>query len=120
MKPGLEAVDVLRQDVERQFGKGAMMRLGDRKAARTPFILSGSPSLADALGRGGYLNGRMIEVDGPESSGKTTLALHPIARCQAAGGFAASIDAGHALDLHYAKTLGVDAKDLLLSQPDNR
>ena len=119
MKQSLKAVDALLQNVEKQFGKGAMMRLGDRKAERVPCIPTGSPSLDDALGCGGYPKGRVVEVYGPESSGKTTLALHAIAQCQAIGGVAAFIDAEHALDVHYAKNLGVDAKELLVSQPDS-
>ncbi len=119
MKQPLKAVDALLQSVEKQFGKGAMMRLGDRKAERVPCIPSGSPSLDEALGCGGYPKGRVVEIYGPESSGKTTLTLHAIAECQAAGGVAAFIDAEHALDVHYAQELGVNAKELLVSQPDN-
>jgi len=119
MKQPLKAVDALLQNIEKQFGKGAMMRLGDRKAERVPCIPTGSPSLDEALGCGGYPKGRVVEVYGPESSGKTTLTLHAIAQCQAAGGVAAFIDAEHALDVHYAKNLGVNAKELLVSQPDS-
>ncbi len=119
MKQPLKAVDALLQNVEKQFGKGAMMRLGDRKAERVPCIPTGSPSLDEALGCGGYPKGRVVEVYGPESSGKTTLTLHAIAQCQAGGGVAAFIDAEHALDVHYAKNLGVNAKELLVSQPDS-
>jgi recombination protein RecA len=119
MKQPLKAVDALLQTVEKQFGKGAMMRLGDRKAERVPCIPTGSPSLDEALGCGGYPKGRVVEIFGPESSGKTTLTLHAIAQCQAMGGVAAFIDAEHALDVHYAKNLGVNAKELLVSQPDN-
>jgi recombination protein RecA len=119
MKQPLKAVDTLLQNVEKQFGKGAMMRLGDRKAERVPCIPTGSPSLDEALGCGGYPKGRVVEVYGPESSGKTTLTLHAIAQCQAGGGVAAFIDAEHALDVHYAKNLGVDPKELLVSQPDS-
>ncbi|MEM7436831.1 MAG: recombinase RecA [Myxococcota bacterium] len=119
MKQPLKAVDAVLQEVEKQFGKGAMMRLGDRKAQRVPSISSGSPSLDVALGCGGYPKGRVVEIYGPESSGKTTLTLHAIAECQRAGGVAAFIDAEHALDVHYAKNLGVDAKQLLVSQPDS-
>jgi len=119
MKQSLKAVDALLQNVEKQFGKGAMMRLGDRKAERVPCIPTGSPSLDEALGCGGYPKGRVVEVYGPESSGKTTLTLHAIAQCQSAGGVAAFIDAEHALDVHYAKNLGVDEKELLVSQPDS-
>ena len=119
MKQTLKAVDNVLQSIEKQFGKGAMMRLGDRKAERVPCIPTGSPSLDEALGCGGYPKGRVVEIYGPESSGKTTLTLHAIAQCQAAGGVAAFIDAEHALDVHYAKNLGVDAKELLISQPDS-
>ncbi|MEM7139349.1 MAG: recombinase RecA [Myxococcota bacterium] len=119
MKQPLKAVDAVLQEVEKQFGKGAMMRLGDRKAQKVPSISSGSPSLDGALGCGGYPKGRVVEIYGPESSGKTTLTLHAIAECQRAGGVAAFIDAEHALDVHYAKNLGVDAKQLLVSQPDS-
>ncbi|MGB8328979.1 MAG: recombinase RecA [Polyangiales bacterium] len=119
MKQPLKAVDTLLQSIEKQFGKGAMMRLGDRKAERVPCIPTGCPSLDEALGCGGYPKGRVVEVFGPESSGKTTLTLHAIAQCQAMGGVAAFIDAEHALDVHYAQNLGVNAKDLLVSQPDS-
>jgi recombination protein RecA len=119
MKQSLKALDALLQGVEKQFGKGAMMRLGDKKAERVPSIPTGSPSLDEALGCGGYPKGRIVEVFGPESSGKTTLALHAIAQCQATDGVAAFIDAEHALDVYYAKNLGVEAKELLVSQPDS-
>lgn len=119
MKQSLKAVDALLQSVEKQFGKGSVMRLGDRQAERVPCIPTGSPSLDEALGCGGYPKGRVVEIFGPESSGKTTLTLHAIAECQAAGGVAAFIDAEHALDVHYAKNLGVDIKELLVSQPDS-
>ena len=119
MKQPLKAVDALLQTVEKQFGKGAMMRLGDQKAERVPCIPTGSPSLDEALGCGGYPKGRVVEVYGPESSGKTTLTLHAIAQCQAMGGVAAFIDAEHALDIYYAKNLGVQPKELRVSQPDS-
>ena len=119
MKQPIKAVDALLQSVEKQFGKGAMMRLGDKKAERVPCIPSGSPSLDEALGCGGYPKGRVVEIYGPESSGKTTLTLHAIAECQSSGGVAAFIDAEHALDVHYASNLGVSTKDLLVSQPDS-
>ena len=119
MKQSLKAVDALLQNVEKQFGKGAMMRLGDEKAEKVPCIPTGSPSLDEALGCGGYPKGRVVEIFGPESSGKTTLTLHAIAQCQAMGGVAAFIDAEHALDVHYAKNLGVRPTELLVSQPDN-
>jgi len=119
MKQALKAVDTLLQNIEKQFGKGAMMRLGDKKAERVPCIPTGCPSLDEALGCGGYPKGRVVEVFGPESSGKTTLTLHAIAQCQAMNGVAAFIDAEHALDVHYAQSLGVNAKELLVSQPDS-
>jgi recombination protein RecA len=119
MKAPLKAVDTLLKNVEKQFGKGAMMRLGDHKVDKVPTIGTGSPSLDEALGCGGYPKGRVIEIYGPESSGKTTLTLHAIAQCQQMGGVAAFIDAEHALDVHYAKKLGVRAEELLVSQPDN-
>ncbi len=119
MKAQLKAVDALLKNVEKQFGKGAMMRLGDHKVDKVPSISTGSPSLDEALGCGGYPKGRVIEVYGPESSGKTTLTLHAIAQCQQMGGVTAFIDAEHALDVHYAKKLGVRAEELLVSQPDN-
>ncbi|MDH3199392.1 MAG: recombinase RecA [Myxococcales bacterium] len=119
MKQSLKAVDAVLQSVEKQFGKGAMMRLGDQKAEKVPCIPTGSPSLDEALGCGGYPKGRVVEIFGPESSGKTTLTLHAIAQCQAMGGVAAFIDAEHALDVHYAQNLGVRPTELLVSQPDN-
>ncbi|MDH3624472.1 MAG: recombinase RecA [Myxococcales bacterium] len=119
MKQSLKAVDAVLQNVEKQFGKGAMMRLGDQKAEKVPCIPTGSPSLDQALGCGGYPKGRVVEIFGPESSGKTTLTLHAIAQCQEMGGVAAFIDAEHALDVHYAKNLGVRPTELLVSQPDN-
>ncbi len=119
MKQALKAVDTLLSNIEKQFGKGAMMRLGDRKAEKVPSIPTGSPSLDAALGCGGYPKGRVVEIFGPESSGKTTLTLHAIAQCQAMGGVAAFIDAEHALDVNYATKLGVQAKELLIAQPDN-
>ncbi|HOZ53985.1 MAG TPA: recombinase RecA [Bacilli bacterium] len=105
-------------DIEKQFGKGSVMRLGDTKRAEIGVIPSGSISLDIALGVGGYPKGRIIEIFGPESSGKTTFALHAIAEAQKQGGKAAFIDAEHALDPTYAKNLGVNTDDLLLSQPD--
>jgi len=105
--------------IERQFGKGTVMRMGDSAAARNIDVIStGSISLDVALGVGGLPRGRVIEIYGPESSGKTTLTLHAIAECQKAGGTAAFIDAEHALDPSYAKKLGVNIDDLLVSQPD--
>ncbi len=105
--------------IEKQFGKGAIMALGHKKAEDVPVIRSGALSLDRALGCGGYPKGRVVEVFGPESSGKTTLTLHAIAECQRAGGVAAFVDAEHALDVTYAKRLGVDTDALLVSQPDH-
>jgi len=115
--------DVLRraiEAIEKQFGKGTVMSLGDEKVCEggVPVIPTGSPSLDIALGTGGYPKGRVIEIFGPESSGKTTLALHAIAQAQAGGGVAAFIDAEHAFDVSYAGAIGVDVKELLVSQPD--
>ena len=104
--------------MEKQFGKGAVLQLGSRNALPVSVISSGSISLDAALGVGGFPRGRVIEVFGPESSGKTTMALHVIAEAQAAGGCAAFIDAEHALDPGYARKLGVDIDSLLISQPD--
>ena len=106
--------------IEKQFGKGAVMRMGDDSAARNIQVIStGSLTLDIALGVGGLPKGRVIEIYGPESSGKTTMTLHTIAECQKAGGTAAFIDAEHALDPGYAEKLGVKIDDLLVSQPDN-
>ena len=105
-------------DIEKQFGKGSIMRLGDNKHMEIDVCPSGSLSLDIALGIGGYPKGRIIEIYGPESSGKTTFALHAIAEAQKQGGRAAFIDAEHALDPNYAKSLGVNINELLLSQPD--
>ena len=105
-------------DIEKQFGKGAVMRLGDNPHMKMDVISSGCLSLDIALGIGGYPKGRIIEIYGPESSGKTTFALQAIAEVQKAGGRAAFIDAEHALDPIYAKRLGVNTNDLILSQPD--
>ena len=105
--------------IERQFGKGAIMRMGDGTAANDVQVVStGSLTLDGALGIGGLPRGRVIEVYGPESSGKTTLTLHAVAECQKAGGTAAFVDAEHALDPAYAEKLGVNVEDLLVSQPD--
>lgn len=105
-------------DIEKQFGKGSIMKLGDSKHMEVDVCSSGSLSLDIALGVGGYPKGRIVEIYGPESSGKTTFALHAIAEVQKAGGRAAFIDAEHALDPNYAKNLGVNVNELLLSQPD--
>ncbi|MFL5367626.1 MAG: ATPase domain-containing protein, partial [Myxococcales bacterium] len=106
--------------IEKQFGKGAIMRLGDAENVNQPIavIETGSIGLDLALGCGGYPRGRVVEVYGPESSGKTTLCLHAIAQVQSQGGCAAFIDAEHALDVNYARKLGVRIEDLLVSQPD--
>lgn len=106
-------------DIEKQFGKGSLMRLGDNDHREIDVISSGSIALDVALGIGGYPKGRIIEIFGPESSGKTTFALHAIAEAQKAGGKAAFIDAENSLDPQYAARLGVDINELLLSQPDN-
>ena len=106
------------QDLEKHFGKGAVMRLGDNTHAKVEVVSTGSLSLDIALGAGGYPKGRIIEIFGPESSGKTTFALHAIAEVQKLGGKAAFIDAEHALDPVYAKNLGVNINELLLAQPD--
>ncbi|MFQ5781387.1 MAG: DNA recombination/repair protein RecA, partial [Nitrospiria bacterium] len=113
------ALDLAMSQIEKQFGKGAIMRLGAGDvAADVPVISSGSLSLDIALGVGGIPRGRVVEIFGPESSGKTTLSLHAIAEAQKGGGAAAFIDAEHALDIHYARRLGVNSDDLLISQPD--
>lgn len=105
--------------IEKEYGKGAIMRLGDRANVAIDAISSGSMALDAALGIGGYPKGRIIEIYGPESSGKTTLALHAIAECQKTGGRCAFIDAENAIDPQYAKALGVDIDELILSQPDS-
>lgn len=107
------------QDIEKQFGKGSVMKLGDNEKREIDVIPSGSIALDLALGIGGYPKGRIIEIYGPESSGKTTFALHAIAEAQKLGGRVAFIDAENSLDPQYAKSLGVNIDDLLLSQPDN-
>ena len=113
-----KALSATLAQIERQFGKGAMMRLGDTPQERIPSISTGSLSLDIALGIGGLPRGRIVEIYGPESSGKTTLTLQVIAECQKGGGTCAFIDAEHALDPLYAQNLGVDIDDLLISQPD--
>ncbi|MBK8170631.1 MAG: recombinase RecA [Sandaracinaceae bacterium] len=118
IKEKMKAVQGAMNAIEKQFGKGSIMTLGDRVAEVVPVISSGSMSLDSALGCGGYPRGRVVEVYGPESSGKTTLTLHAIAECQREGGLAAFIDAEHALDVTYAQRLGVDVSKLLVSQPD--
>jgi recombination protein RecA len=106
-------------DIEKQHGKGSIMRLGSRQKVEVAVIPTGSPSLDTALGCGGYPRGRLVEVYGPEASGKTTLTLHAIAEAQQRGGVAAFIDAEHALDPTYARKLGVNVDELLVSQPDH-
>ena len=113
-----KTLDQVLADIEKQFGKGAIMKLGEKGVKNIDVVSSGSIALDQALGVGGYPKGRIIEIFGPESSGKTTLALHAIAEVQKTGGRAAFIDAEHALDPVYAKKLGVDTDELLLSQPD--
>ncbi|EMD17304.1 protein RecA [Eggerthia catenaformis OT 569 = DSM 20559] len=110
--------DAIKQ-IEKKFGKGSVMKLGDRVAVDVDVIPSGSLTLDAALGIGGYPKGRIIEIYGPESSGKTTLTLHAIAECQKQGGKAAFVDAEHAIDPVYAKNLGVNIDELILSQPDS-
>ncbi|MBD7936651.1 MULTISPECIES: recombinase RecA [Cytobacillus] len=112
------ALDMALKQIEKQFGKGSIMKLGEQAERKISTIPSGSLALDTALGVGGYPRGRIIEIYGPESSGKTTVALHAIAEVQAAGGQAAFIDAEHALDPVYAQNLGVNIDELLLSQPD--
>lgn len=113
-----QALDMALNQIEKQFGKGSIMKLGEGAAEKLATIPSGSLSLDVALGIGGYPKGRVIEIYGPESSGKTTVALHAIAEAQKQGGQAAFIDAEHALDPNYARALGVNIEELLLSQPD--
>jgi recombination protein RecA len=116
----MKAIDLAVGQIEKQFGKGSIMRLGQKDAiAQIPAISTGSVSLDYALGIGGVPRGRVIEIFGPESSGKTTLSLQIIAEAQKTGGMAAFVDAEHALDAQYARKLGVDLDNLLVSQPDN-
>ncbi|HSP21996.1 MAG TPA: recombinase RecA [Planococcus sp. (in: firmicutes)] len=112
------ALDMALKGIEKQFGKGSVMKLGEKSDRNVSSVSSGSLAIDTALGIGGYPRGRVIEIYGPESSGKTTVSLHAIAETQAAGGTAAFIDAEHALDPVYAKNLGVNIDELLLSQPD--
>jgi recombination protein RecA len=119
-KERAKAVELAVGQIEKQFGKGSIMRLGGKDSiAPIPVISTGSISLDWALGVGGFPRGRVIEIFGPESSGKTSLALHTIAQAQKLGGVAAFVDAEHALDAKYAQKLGVDLENLLVSQPDN-
>ena len=115
----MKALQLTLDKMEKSYGKGTVMRLGDKAIENVEAIPSGSLGLDLALGIGGYPRGRVIEIYGPESSGKTTLAIHAIAEAQKQGGIAAFIDAEHAFDQQYAANLGVDIENLLISQPDN-
>ncbi|MFI3248379.1 MAG: recombinase RecA [Rikenellaceae bacterium] len=115
----LKVLNAVMEKIEKDFGKGSIMRMNSSEVANVPVISSGSVTLDVALGVGGYPKGRVIEIYGPESSGKTTLAIHAIAEAQKEGGIAAFIDAEHAFDSYYAQKLGVDVDSLLISQPDN-
>jgi recombination protein RecA len=115
----LKALKLTLDKLDKTYGKGSVMRLGDQEVEKVESISSGSIGIDVALGIGGYPKGRVIEIYGPESSGKTTLTLHAIAECQKAGGIAAFIDAEHAFDRFYAEKLGVDLGELVISQPDN-
>lgn len=115
----LKALKMTMDRLEKTYGKGAIMRMGDSPVVDVDVIPSGSLGLDIALGINGYPKGRVVEIYGPESSGKTTLAIHAIAECQRKGGIAAFIDAEHAFDRNYAQALGVDTENLLISQPDN-
>ena len=115
----LKALQLTLEKLDKTYGKGSIMRLGDSPVETMEFISSGSISLDAALGIGGFPKGRVVEIYGPESSGKTTLAIHAIAESQKKGGIAAFIDAEHAFDRYYAEKLGVDVNNLLVSQPDN-
>lgn len=118
-KEKLKALQLTMDKLEKTYGKGAVMKLGDTAVESMEYIPSGSLGLDLALGIGGFPKGRIVEIYGPESSGKTTLAIHAIAECQKMGGIAAIIDAEHAFDKFYAEALGVDTENLLISQPDN-
>lgn len=118
-KEKLKALQLTMDKLDKTYGKGTIMKLGDSVEVDIPVISTGSISLDHALGIGGLPRGRVVEIYGPESSGKTTLALHAIAEAQRAGGIAAFIDAEHAFDRFYAQKLGVDTENLLISQPDN-
>ena len=115
----MKALQAAMAKIEKDFGKGSIMKMGDEKIENVEVIPTGSIGLNAALGVGGYPKGRIIEIYGPESSGKTTLAIHAIAECQKQGGVAAFIDAEHAFDRFYAEKLGVDVSNLYMSQPDN-
>lgn len=118
-KEKLKALQLTLDKIDKDYGKGAIMKMGDKAIADVPSISTGSISLDMALGVGGFPRGRVIEIYGPESSGKTTLAIHAVAEAQKKGGIAAIIDAEHAFDRFYAEKLGVDVENLLISQPDN-
>ncbi|MBS1498836.1 MAG: recombinase RecA, partial [Bacteroidetes bacterium] len=118
-KEKLKALQLTMDKMEKTFGKGAIMKLGDNAVEQVEVIPTGSIGLDLALGVGGYPKGRVVEIYGPESSGKTTLAIHAIAEVQKKGGIAAIVDAEHAFDRFYAESLGVDTENLLISQPDN-
>jgi len=118
-KEKLKALQLTLEKIEKQYGKGTVMKLGDNAIEKMEFIHTGSIGLDNALGIGGLPKGRVIEIFGPEASGKTTLAIHAIAQAQKAGGYAAFIDAEHAFDRFYAEKLGVDVENLYVSQPDN-
>ena len=115
----LKALQLTMDKIDKTYGRGSIMKLGDENIENIEVIPSGSIGLNYALGVGGYPRGRIIEIYGPESSGKTTLAIHAIAEAQKMGGIAAIIDAEHAFDRFYAEQLGVDVNSLLISQPDN-
>jgi recombination protein RecA len=115
----LKALQLTLDKLDKAYGKGTVMKMGDHVTENVEAISSGSLGLDVALGVGGYPRGRVVEIYGPESSGKTTLTLHAIAECQKAGGIAAFIDAEHAFDRYYAKSLGVEIDDLIISQPDH-
>ena len=118
MEDKKKALSIAMSQIEKQFGKGSIMRLGDKETTKMEVIPTGALSLDIALGIGGFPRGRIIEIYGPESSGKTTVALHAIAEAQKRDGIAAFIDAEHALDPNYARNLGVDVENLIVSQPD--
>src|SRR6185436_8510901 len=113
------AIDIAIANIEKQFGKGSIMRLGEKKVVDVPAISTSCLSLDAAIGIGGVPRGRIVEIYGPESGGKTTLALHIVSQAQKAGGVAAYIDAEHAMDAEYAGKLGVNVNDLFISQPDS-
>ena len=115
----LKALKLAVDKLDKTYGKGTIMKLGDKQVVEADVIPTGSLGLDIALGIGGFPKGRVVEIYGPESSGKTTLAIHAIAECQKNGGIAAFIDAEHAFDKYYAEHLGVDTENLLISQPDN-